>query len=104
MYLDQYGIVRFQFFWGGTPKITPKKAKNSKKIFFLKLVPLTPYNNPVLLHNHVVLSKKGCLQKLEVKRLKFAGMAEIFAGDHIFSHFRACEKIHFLNKISRPHF
>ena len=47
-------------------------------------MPLTPYNNPVLLHNHVVLSKKGCLQKLEVKRLKFAGMAEIFAGDHIF--------------------
>ena len=36
MYLDQYGIVRFQFFWGGTPKIAPKKAKNSKKPKILK--------------------------------------------------------------------
>ena len=51
--------------------------------------PLTPFNTPFLLHNHVVWSKIGCLQKkLEVKRLKFEGMAEIFTGDHIFSHFR----------------
>ena len=35
MYLDQYGIVRFQFFWGA-PKTAPKKAKNSKKPKILK--------------------------------------------------------------------
>ena len=69
-----------------------KKLKILKNLKFSKMVPLTPYNNP--LHNHLVWSKIGCLQKkLDVKRLKFEGMVEIFAGDHIFSHFRECKKI-----------
>ena len=32
-----------------------------KKIKFSKMGPLTPFNTPFLLHNHVVWSKIGCL-------------------------------------------
>ena len=64
MYLDQFGVFRFQFFLVGTPKIAPeKKLKILKNLKFSKMVPLTPYNNQFLLHNHLVWSKIGCLQK-----------------------------------------
>ena len=64
---------------------------------------LTPFNTPFLLHNHVVWSKIGCLQKkLEVKRLKFEGMAEIFTGDHIFHISEIAEKFAFQKNLKAP--
>ena len=47
--------------------------------------PRTTYNTPFLIHNHVVWSKVGCLQNLEVKRLKFEKMVEIFAKNNFFA-------------------
>ena len=65
MYLDQFGVLRFEFFWGGISKITPEKKA---KIF--KNGSPDPYNTMFLFHNHIVWSKIGCLQKTTGQKVK----------------------------------
>ena len=67
MYIDQFGVFRFQFFWGDLQNSPRKNLKNLK---FSKMGPLTPYNTPFLLHNPVVWSKIGCLQKTRAQKVK----------------------------------
>ena len=64
MYLDQFGVLRFEF-WGGDLQNNPwKKAK------IFKNGSPDPYNTMFLFHNHIVWSKIGCLQKTTGQKVK----------------------------------
>ena len=61
MYFDHVVFSDFHFF-GGDPQNSPRKNLKILK-FKKKMGPRTSYNIPFLLHNQVVWSKVGCLQK-----------------------------------------
>ena len=57
--------------------------------------PLTPYNTSFLLHNHLVWSKIGCLQKTRGQKVKIWGIGGDFRKKQFFRVLESMKKIVF---------